>query len=205
MHQQTGVFFVCIGVILLMTIIVGGIIAFSITGKASVTRNAQDRWAQVVHQLGGHLFDHNGPLGTPRFKIGSALLLATNLVGVDRSIESLIQPIDPSNEWKTYLVVQATRQTPSFELRWGRHGGGVATGDPGFDATWTLRPLKGTSTAQLFPLFDREVLQALGALAGPTQIYSGGENIHAVRPGVDPNPDSLAALVFVCRRLAGDA
>ncbi|MEQ8460672.1 MAG: hypothetical protein RLO52_45940 [Sandaracinaceae bacterium] len=205
MQPRDLVFFAAAGLVVLMVIGFGALLVLSVVGKASAVSTAQQGWAGVVQRLGGHLLDRGGPLGTPRFKVGDALLLATNIVGTDRNIEHRVRPIDTSNDWKTYVVVPVKRPVPPFELLSGRHGGGALTGHPGFDAAWTIRPLEGARPDALFPLFDTQVLDALSALRGHYQLYSGGAHIHAVRPGAETDPNALAALLFVCRRFAGDA
>ncbi|MEM6960054.1 MAG: hypothetical protein AAF645_30530 [Myxococcota bacterium] len=185
-----------------------GWLVYSVIAKKKRVQAAQDNvWQATVARLSGQKLDNTGPLGSARYRVGDAMLVATNVVGTDANIAQHITPIDRSNDWKTHVAVSVKRPVPPFELLPGQHRGGVPTGDPAFDAAWTLISFDAGQTPALLALFDAELVGALKHLAtgGPYHICSGGSNITATRSGAEESGEHLSSLIFACRRLAGDA
>ena len=102
------------------------------------------------------------------------------------------------------VTAEVKKPVPAFEIRAGKARGGVPTGNPGFDADWTVVPLQGADPRAVLALLDEQVMAALHALRGRHyQIYSGGYNVYGLLAGIMQSEAEVEALLFVCRRIGG--
>ena len=201
-------YFIFFGAVFMFLALIAGFIAWYIAKKKKI-HAAQEHWARAIARLGGRELPQSGPGGTRTFEVGGAALSVVNYVFLEENIAKLVTPMAAPNSWHSQLTGPCTRPTPPFVLTpfGGRAAGpGGATGDPEFDARWTISPLLDARHADVMALLTPEVRHALNALPANTyQIASGGQHISAFRADVISSEGEVEALTTACALLAGQA
>ncbi|MFK8001737.1 MAG: hypothetical protein AB8H86_19235 [Polyangiales bacterium] len=171
-------------------------------GKKKKIHAAQVHWASAVARLGGRELPQAGPGGTRAFEVRGGMLSVVNYVFLEGNIAKLVTPSALPNSWQSQMNTPCQRPTPPFKLLPGATS--TPTGDPEFDARWSIVPLLGATQADVMALLHDGVRHALNALpAGTYQIASGGQQICAFREDIIETAAEVEAIATACALLAG--
>lgn len=171
-------------------------------GKKKKIHAAQVHWASAVARLGGRELPQPGPGGTRAFEVHGGMLSVVNYVFLEGNIAKLVTPSALPNSWQSQMTTPCQRPTPAFKLLAGAASN--PTGDPEFDARWSIVPLLGATQADVMALLHTEARHALNALpAGTYQIVSGGQQICAFREDIIETAAEVEVLATACGLLAG--
>lgn len=171
-------------------------------GKKKKIHAAQVHWASAVARLGGRELPQAGPGGTRAFEVRGGLLSVVNFVFLEGNIAKLVTPSALPNSWQSQMNTPCQRPTPAFKLL--PTAASNPTGDPAFDARWSIVPLLGATQADVMALLHDGVRHALNALPqGTYQIASGGKQICAFREEIIETDAEVEAIATACALLAG--
>jgi hypothetical protein len=168
----------------------------------------QEVWATTVEQLGGKELEQRGRAGTRAFRLpltgDGALLAAVTHPSMDANVVGEVRQLGAVGVWHSHLLVPLAKEGgPCFEIcALPKERGAVATGNPEFDARYSVIPKLGADSSTVLALCTPEVMAHLLRLKG-YQFVSGGKSVAAFRAGIVDSAEELKALVLGAKLLAG--